>query len=286
MDIGFVGVGKMGGPMARRLIAAGHCVLVCDVDAQACAGLSLLGAEIRATPAQVARDCRNVITSLPSAREVETVMRRADGLVASVCPGTLVMETSTIGPALSRELAREFAGRNARYLDCPVSNGVAAAQNGTLTFMIGGDGADVARAKPMLAHLAAQVFHLGPVGSGNVAKLLNQNVYLSYVAAFCESLRLGRRAGLDVRTLLDVLRNSVAGDPLMTAWEKRIETGDLAPGWAIRRVLKDMALGADVCAEHAFDAPILAAAMRAFREIGEAGHMEHDLTALFTAGPR
>jgi 3-hydroxyisobutyrate dehydrogenase-like beta-hydroxyacid dehydrogenase len=182
-------------------------------------------------------------------------------------------------------LAKEFAERSAIYLDAPVSNGVEAARDGTLTFMIGGDAAAVERARPILTHVASDVFHMGPIGTGNIAKLLNQNIYLAYVAAFCESLRLGRAAGLDVHTLLDVLRKSVAGDPLMTGWEKRIETGDLKPGWSIRRVLKDLALGAGVCSEQAFDAPVFGAALRAFREIGEAGHMESDLTALFTAKP-
>jgi 3-hydroxyisobutyrate dehydrogenase-like beta-hydroxyacid dehydrogenase len=210
-------------------------------------------------------------------------MRGADGVLSSVQPGTLVLETSTIGPALSRALAREFAECGATYLDAPVSNGVQAARDGALTFMIGGDGADFERAKPILAPLASDIFHMGPIGSGNIAKLLNQNIYLAYVAAFCESMRLGRCAGLDVQTLLDVLRRSVAGDPLMTGWEKRIETGDLKPGWPIRRVLKDMILGAEVCSEQLFDAPIFGTALQAFRQVGEAGNMENDLTALYTA---
>jgi 3-hydroxyisobutyrate dehydrogenase len=124
---------------------------------------------------------------------------------------------------------------------------------------------------------------MGPLGSGNIAKLINQSIYLCYVAAFCESMRLGRSAGLDVQTLLDVLRKSVAGDPLMTGWEKRIETGDLTPGFRIRRVLKDMSLCDDVCSEQAFEGPIFEAALQAFRDVGAAGHMENDLTAIFTA---
>jgi 3-hydroxyisobutyrate dehydrogenase-like beta-hydroxyacid dehydrogenase len=283
MDIGFIGVGQMGGPMARRLLNAGHRLVICDVSADACARLVAQGAESRSTPSQVAADCPTIITSLPSPKEVEIVMRGTDGLLSSVRSDTMVLETSTIGPALSRALAQQFAQAGAVYLDCPVSNGVQAAQAGTLTFMIGGDGAAVERAKPILSSLASDIFHLGPVGSGNIAKLINQNIYLCYVAAFCESMRLGRSAGLDVQTLLDVLRKSVAGDPLMTGWEKRIETGDLEPGWRVRRVLKDMTLGADVASERAFDGPIFETALQAFRHIGEAGHMEHDLTALFTA---
>jgi 3-hydroxyisobutyrate dehydrogenase-like beta-hydroxyacid dehydrogenase len=95
-------------------------------------------------------------------------------------------------------------------------------------------------------------------------------------------MRLGRSAGLDVQTLLDVLRKSVAGDPLMTGWEKRIETADLTPGWRIRRVLKDMTLGEEVATEQDFDGPIFATALQVFRDMGAAGHMEHDLTAIFT----
>jgi 3-hydroxyisobutyrate dehydrogenase-like beta-hydroxyacid dehydrogenase len=286
MDIGFIGVGKMGGPMGRRLLDAGHCLVVCDVNPNACAELARHGAKIGSTPAQIAAVCPNIITSLPSPTEVEIVMRGADGLLSSVRPGTLVLETSTIGPALSRTLAREFAEQGATYLDAPVSNGIQAAHDGTLTFMIGGDGADFERAKPILTPLASDIFHMGPTGSGNIAKLLNQNIYLVYVAAFCESMRLGRCAGLDVQTLLDVLRKSVAGDPLMTGWEKRIEKGNLKPGWPINRVLKDMMLSADVCSEQSFNAPIFERALQAFREVGGAGNMENDLTALFTAFKR
>jgi len=271
--------------MARRLLNAGHRLTVYDVDPSACARLAAHGAEIRPTPASITADCPNIITSLPGPKEVELVMRGTDGLLSSVRPDTLVLETSTIGPALSRALARQFADKGAIYLDCPVSNGVRAAEAGTLTFMIGGDGAAVERAKALLSSLASHIFYLGPVGSGNIAKLINQSIYLCYVAAFCESMRLGRCAGLDVQTLLDVLRKSVAGDPLMTGWEKRIETGDLKPGWRIRRVLKDMTLCDDVCSEQEFEGPIFETALQAFQDVGEAGHMENDLTALFTAVP-
>jgi 3-hydroxyisobutyrate dehydrogenase-like beta-hydroxyacid dehydrogenase len=285
MDIGFIGVGRMGGPMARRLLSAGHRLAVCDVNADACARLAAQGAETRSTPSSIAADYPNIITSLPGPKEVELVMRGADGLLSAVRRDTLVLETSTIGPALSRALARQFSERGATYLDCPVSNGVQAAQAGTLTFMIGGDSAAVERAKPILSPLASEIFHMGPIGSGNIAKLINQSVYLGYVAAFCESMRLGRSAGLDVQTLLNVLRKSVAGNPLMTGWEKRIETGDLTPGFRVRRVLKDLSLCDDVCSEQEFAGPIFEAALQAFRDVGAAGHMEHDLTALFTAVP-
>jgi 3-hydroxyisobutyrate dehydrogenase len=102
MDIGFIGVGQMGGPMARRLLNAGHRLVICDVSPDACARLVAQGAESRSTPSQVAADCPTIITSLPSPKEVEIVMRGTDGLLSSVRSDTMVLETSTIGPALSR----------------------------------------------------------------------------------------------------------------------------------------------------------------------------------------
>src|SRR5689334_14582937 len=146
LDIGFIGVGQMGGPMAGRLIDAGHKLAIYDVNQEACARLAARGAEVRASPAAIAADRTNIITSLPGPKEVETVMRGTDGLLSAVRRDALVLETSTIGPALSRELAQEFAAKGATYLDCPVSNGVQAAKAGTLTFMIGGDAAAVDRA--------------------------------------------------------------------------------------------------------------------------------------------
>jgi 3-hydroxyisobutyrate dehydrogenase-like beta-hydroxyacid dehydrogenase len=151
--------------MARRLIDAGHRLAIYDVNPDACAKLAAQGAEMRSSPAAVAADRNNIITSLPGPKEVENVMRGVDGLLSAIRRDALILETSTIGPALSRELAREFAAKGATYLDCPVSNGVQAAQAGTLTFMIGGDAAAVERAKPMLRPLATDIFHLGSIGS-------------------------------------------------------------------------------------------------------------------------
>lgn len=282
MKLGLVGAGKMGGPMGRRLIAAGHSLIVCDINPEACARLAREGAEIRQTPSELA-DCEAIITSLPTPKEVELVASGPAGLLSSVNPGTLILETSTLGPAQSRHLEMEFGRRGATYLDAPVSNGVQGARDGTLVFMIGGDKAHFPKAKEILSPLASHVFYLGAIGSGNIAKILNQNIYLVYVAAFCEAMRLGRAAGLDVNTLVEVMRQSVAGDPLMTGWEKRIETADLVPGWSIRRVLKDLMLGVDVCSEQSFKSPVLEAAVRAFREAGEAGNLDNDLTSLYTA---
>jgi 3-hydroxyisobutyrate dehydrogenase-like beta-hydroxyacid dehydrogenase len=283
MDIGFIGIGRMGSRMAARLLAAGHALTIHDIDAAGCRPLIERGATAGSSPADVAQASEIILTSLPGPAEVDAVMTGPRGVLRGARPKSLVVELSTIGPAQSRALARACAAAGLSYIDAPVSNGVGPAETGDLTIMVGGDAADFQRAVPVLRCLGRDIYHLGPIGSGNVAKLANQIVYLAYVAAFTEVALLGRQAHLDVPTLIDVLRKSVAGAPLMTGWEQRLASGDLEGGFLVRRVLKDLHLGAEACVEHSVAAPVLDSVIRAFAEIGAAGYMEKDMTALYTA---
>jgi 3-hydroxyisobutyrate dehydrogenase-like beta-hydroxyacid dehydrogenase len=283
MQIGFIGIGRMGSRMAARLLAAGHRLSIADIDAAACSPLAAQGTEVAPTPAAVARASEMVLTSLPGPAEVDAVIRGPEGVLEGARRGSLIAELSTIGPEQSRALARACAAAGLAYIDAPVSNGIGPAETGDLTIMVGGEAADYTRALPILKCLGRDIYHLGPVGSGNIAKLANQAVYLAYVAAFTEVLRLGRAAALDVPTLVDVLRKSVAGAPLMTGWEKRIESGDLEGGFLVRRVLKDLGLGAEACASHGIAAPVIEATIGAFRAVGDKGYLEKDMTALYGA---
>jgi 2-hydroxy-3-oxopropionate reductase len=281
-QIGFIGLGRMGSRMAMRLLAAQYRLAVFDVKRQACAPLLERGAELGKSPAEVARVSRIVMSCLPGPQEVEAVMEGPQGVLSSLREGSLVVEMSTISPALSRKLAARCLESGAAYIDAPISNGGAAAQTGELTFMVGGDKTDHERALPLLRHLGNRIYHMGPVGTGNVAKIANQMIYLSYVAAFCETARMARESGLDIPNFVDVMSHCVAGDPLVTGWERRLESGERSSGFRISRVLKDLQLGADVCAEHASDAPVLASVMRAYRQAAESGSMDKDMTALYS----
>jgi 3-hydroxyisobutyrate dehydrogenase-like beta-hydroxyacid dehydrogenase len=282
MNLGFVGIGRMGSRMAARLLAAGHRVVVYDVAAASCLPLQAKGAVIAAAADEVARASDVVITSVPGPVEVSAAIEGPRGILAGARPGTIIVETSTIGPAQSRSLAERCAKQGVTYIDSPVSNGVEAAEAGTLTIMVGGDKAAYEKVLPVLQVLGNRVYHLGPIGSGNVAKIANQVVYLSYVVSFCEVATLGREFGLDVASLVDILRNSVAGRPLTTHWEKRIETGDIEAGFRLRRVLKDLQLGVDACADLKIATPVLDAAVRTFRETADAGFGENDMTAIYS----
>lgn len=281
-SIGFIGIGRMGSPMASRLLAAGYPLAVFDVNARASAPLVERGAHGCKSAAEVAQRSDILMTCLPGPKEVEAVVVGQEGVLSAPRKGSLLVEMSTIGPALSRSLAGRCREAGVAYIDAPISNSVGPAATGELSIMAGGDKSDYERALPVLGHLGNHIRHMGPTGSGNVAKIANQMIYLSYVAVFCEAARLAREAGLDVPGFVDVMRHSVAGDPLMTRWEERIENGDRVAGFHIRRVLKDLQLGAEACTELGIEAPLLARVIRTYRDAGEAGSMDKDMTAIYS----
>ncbi len=281
MNIGFVGIGRMGGPMVGCLLAKGHKAFIYDVSKEACAPSIAKGAVLCSSPADVARNATFIVTSVPGPTEVDAVVAGADGILSAARPGTIIIETSTIGPAQSRRLGALSNEKQASFLDAPVSGGVPSAERGDLTAIVGGEKDVLEKARPVLECFSKHIYHMGPLGTGNIAKLINQIVFLSYVALFCESAALGQRAGLDVPTLLEALRTSVAGKPLMNPWDKPIETGDHTAGFHIRRVLKDLELGAAVVADEDFDAPVFQAALDAFRHAAKLGQSEKNMTALY-----
>jgi 3-hydroxyisobutyrate dehydrogenase-like beta-hydroxyacid dehydrogenase len=282
MELGFVGIGRMGVRMAKRLVDAGYPLSVFDMNANACAPLVERGAKLLSSHADVARNTDFIMTCLPGPEEVESVMEGPQGIIANARKGALLVEMSTIGPALSRSLAAKARAAGLSYIDAPISNGVGPAETGELTIMIGGDKADYDRAVPVLKHLGNRLYHLGPIGTGNFAKIANQIIYLSYVASFCEITRVGRELGVDVPQMVDVMRNSVAGRPMMTSWEKRLENGDRVAGFQISRILKDLGLGADIASEFGVDIPVLEEVIRTYREAADAGSADLDMTAIYS----
>lgn len=284
--IGVVGLGRIGSCLAARLLDAGHALVVYDVMPEAMRPLVERGAAAATSVAELAARAPEIITSLPGPAEVDTVVAGPGGILTAAPPGALVVETSTIGVAQSRDLATRCRRQGIGFLDAPVSGGVESARAGTLTVMAGGDERDLARARPYLNAFAAHVYHLGPSGSGATAKLLNQIVYLSYAAVFCEVTAFAARDGLDVPTLVDVLRRSVAGSPLMTGWERHLESGDFTPGFHIRRALKDLGLGSEAYAAGDYEAPVFAAALAAFENASAAGYAGCDIAALHASRAR
>ncbi len=281
-QVGYIGIGRMGGRMAKRLLDAGYSLAVYDANPAAMAPLTALGARACATPAEVAAQSSIVMSCLPGPEEVAEVMEGPQGVLSIAGGNRLLIEMSTIGPAQSRALARRSREAGFAYIDAPISNGVGPAETGELTIMVGGERGDFDRAQPVLRHLGNRLYHMGDIGTGNFTKIANQVIYLSYVASVCEIARAARGLDMDVPNFIDVMRNSVAGRPMMTHWEDRFENGDRVAGFQISRLLKDLQLGADVCAEHAFDIPVLETVINTYKKASDAGHADLDMTAIYS----
>jgi 3-hydroxyisobutyrate dehydrogenase-like beta-hydroxyacid dehydrogenase len=278
--IGFVGMGRMGRPMAQRILAAGFALTVTDVAPENTRAAEAAGANVAPDAATVAANAEMIISCVPGPNEVEAVFFAPGGLLAAARPGTIFLEMSTIDVALSRRIAAACAAQETRYLDAPISGGVEGAQAGTLTVMAGGDLETLDEVRPLLAALAERIVHLGAIGSGHFTKLLNQVMYLGYVALFCEAVSAADDYGIPRAELIDVLRHSVGGHPLSIHFEERILSGDRQPGFDIARALKDLRLGAAAYADVAAAAPIFAAALATFEGAAANGHAGEDMTAL------
>jgi 3-hydroxyisobutyrate dehydrogenase-like beta-hydroxyacid dehydrogenase len=238
---GMIGLGNMGGRMTRRLVAAGITVLGHDPVA---GRAEAAGAEPLAGPAEVARRADVILLSLPDSHVVEPVVRE---LLPAARPGTTVVDLSTAAPSSTTALHAEASAAGVRYLDAGISGGAAAAENGTLTFMVGGDPDALGEIAWATGPLCAQVHHMGPAGAGHTAKLLNNFLNAVSLAATAEVMVAGKQAGLDLPQLLDVLNHSSG---VNFATQKRfphIVRGDYLEGGLTGRLMtKDVALYVDL----------------------------------------
>src|SRR3954471_11475896 len=218
--VGFVGCGRMGGPMARRLLAAGAEVRAFDVDERALRAVADAGASIADSPRAAAAGAAVAITMLPDPPTVDRAARGPDGLLAGLRDGALWLEMSSSRPATTRALGEAAAERGAALLDAPVSGGVAGAEAGTLTIMLGGPAALVERATPLLEELGRSLVHVGDrPGDGDAAKTINNMLSATNLAAAAEALAMGMRAGLDPERLVDCVNG---GTGASNAMEKKV----------------------------------------------------------------
>jgi 3-hydroxyisobutyrate dehydrogenase len=209
MHIGFIGLGNMGGPMVRNLLAAGHQLSIFDLSQSAVEALRSAGASpVDSTTALAQSDAELIITMLPAASHVKAVYLGEKGLLASVAPGVRLIDSSTIDPIAAREVAAVAQQQGNPMLDAPVSGGTGGAEAGTLTFMVGGSVADYDAALPLLRAMGRNIVHCGAAGNGQVAKVANNMLLAISMIGVAEAMSLGVSLGMDPKTLAGVINTS------------------------------------------------------------------------------
>jgi 3-hydroxyisobutyrate dehydrogenase-like beta-hydroxyacid dehydrogenase len=297
LRLGYIGLGLMGKPMATHLLQAGYPLTVFNRSRQAVDELVALGATAASCPREVAEKSQIIMMNLPDSPDVESVVMGGTTLppsaaiLAGAAANSIVVDFSTISPALSRRLAAELAKKKIHWLDAPVTGGTVGAQNATLTIMVGGEKEIFERCLPIFQTVGKKIVHVGKAGSGHTLKLVNQIVCGIHLEALGEAMKLAQRAGLDLKTTLEVLSSGAASSWLMTTWKDRILENNFAPGFKSVHQDKDLRLALDLAQQLRVELPVTKIAKRHFEELlGRGGGQlgTHALVTLFleNAQPR
>jgi 3-hydroxyisobutyrate dehydrogenase-like beta-hydroxyacid dehydrogenase len=277
MEIGFIGIGKMGRPMSERLLAAGFSLHVHNRSRGAVDDLVAKGAKAAASPREIAERAEIVLSALPTPQSVDEVYGE---LAASARKGQVYADCSTVSLQLSRKCADTLRKKGADFLDAPVSGGPGGAQAGTLTVMVGGEQAAFERASPVFRAFGKNVRLCGPTGAGQAVKLVNQLLVGVHTAAIAEAAVFGARLGADPQIVLEVLGTSFGGSTMMTRNMPRFISRDFKPATPVKLLLKDLGLIHDEA--KGANVPLLlgSIAEQRFLEAVGRGHGDEDMAAL------
>ena len=271
----------MGAPMARNILKKGHQLIALDMQPAAVASLVAAGATAAATPKDVAAASEIVITMLPDAPDVERAALGPTGIVAGIRPGSVYIDMSTIDPATTRRVGAAIAEKGAVMIDSPVGKTADAAVAGTLTLMVGGADDVIARCRPLLDCMGTDFFHCGALGAGQTMKLINNLLATAVSEASIEALVTGTKSGLELDTMLRVLRTTMAwNNALAIAMPKRPLVGDFSPGFMMKLAHKDCRLALQMVDSLGVAAPVGHAALASLTEGIARGLQDDDVGAL------
>jgi len=280
--IGYVGVGLMGLPMVRRLLALGYPVSAFDILPAQTRAAQLAGARAASSPASAASECDIVLLNLPTTDAVEQAVFGADGVASVLVPPQLVIDFSTVKVDKGRAFAAKLvAMTGCRWVDAPVSGGPPASGSGTLTVMAGGEADDIARVAPLLQDLASRFTHMGPVGAGLVSKMINQLIVGCTHAVLAEALLMAEAAGIDAARVPECLAGGHADGTLLQRLYPRMVQRDFAPQGYARQLLKDLEMVNEFAGGLKAPAPMTGEALSLYRMLIHQGFAELDTSAVF-----
>jgi 2-hydroxy-3-oxopropionate reductase len=284
-QIGFIGLGAMGKPMAGHLVAKGYRVTVHSRSQGPVDELVAAGAQAAATPAEVARHSTIVITMLPDTPDVELALTGPKGVLAGMKRGSVVIDMSSISPVETRRLALAVATAGGTMLDAPVSGGEIGAKAASLSIMVGGDAGAFARARPVLACMGnpERIVHIGDKpGSGQICKVCNQIAIGGALAGVSEALALARKAGVDAALVRQALLGGFAASRVLEVHGERMLTNNYVPGFKTRLYQKDLRIANETAADYAVAVPATAVVTQLVNALVAAGGADKDYSALGT----
>src|SRR6266581_4876955 len=285
MQIGFIGIGVMGRPMALNLLKAEHHVTIYarHPDKPEVQEVLNAGAKLAPSPRAVAMASDIVITMLPNSPEVEEIVTGPHGILEGARKGLIIIDMSTIAPAVSRKLAQTASIHGVHFLDAPVSGGSQGAVNGTLTIMVGGEREIFEQVRPVLEAMGKKenIFHVGPNGAGEVVKIVNNILCGAIAAAIAESFVLGVKAGADVDTMARIIGvSSGASWQLANQFPLRAFNGSFQPGFMTDLLHKDLGLALDLAAENQTPMAMTALTRQLYEMARAAGYGHNDYTSV------
>lgn len=281
--IAYVGIGLMGLPMVRRLLERGYRIRVHDIVAAQCEAARAAGAEVAASAADCMQDADLVVTNLPTPDAVEAAVFGAAGLAAAMRAPQLLIDFSTIKVEQGRDFAARLAAAGGcAWIDAPVSGGPPASASGTLTVMAGGAVADIERVRPLMADVAARFTHMGPVGAGLAAKMINQLIVGCIHVVMAEAASMAEAAGIDAARVPECLAGGHADGSLLQRLYPRMVARDFAPQGYVRQLRKDLEMVDEYARALGTPAPMLQQSLALYRQLVEAGRSELDTSAVFT----
>jgi 3-hydroxyisobutyrate dehydrogenase-like beta-hydroxyacid dehydrogenase len=257
--VGFIGLGNIGGPMARRVRAGGYPMVVYDLRPEAVERLTAVGAEAAGSPREVAERCRHILLSLPTSAHVEQVCLGPEGIIHGAAPDTVVLDLTSGQPSATVRIAQALAERGIAMLDAPVSGGTHGAEEGSLAVMVGGDPQLFERYKPLLSTFGRNLFHMGPIGSGHLTKSLNNFLSAVNTLATSEAMVVATKAGLDPARVIQVIAvSSGSSFAAQRRFPQYILKNDFSPkgGMAIELLHKDLEIAMTAGREQQVPMPI------------------------------
>jgi 2-hydroxy-3-oxopropionate reductase len=282
--IGFIGLGLMGKPMAANLIKAGYPLVVHSRSPGPVDELVAAGATRASSAAEVARAATRIMTMLPDSPDVEQVLEGPAGIFSRIQPGTILIDCSSISPAVARRLADAAHARGALMLDAPVSGGEIGAVSGTLSIMVGGDEGAFTEVKPILAAMGnpERIIRIGGSGAGQLCKVCNQMVIGGTLAVVSEAFALARKAGVDAAKVREALLGGFAASRVLEVHGERILNGNYKPGFRAQLYAKDYRIAGETLAEHHVPATVSAEVHHLVTALVASGRGNDDYSALAT----